>query len=86
MIRLILVTLLTFLGFVDNGPKYDLYPKPSKEKHFENLRVWIQMNFDFIALVVVILSIVFFVWFCFFITGISATDSGMMYNNFDKVI
>lgn len=86
MIRLILVTLLTLLGFNDNGPKYDLHRKPTREDKIKNIRVWIQVNFPFIALAVIIGLSVFLVWFCFFITGISAVESGMMYNQFDKVI
>ena len=86
MVNELFIILLTLLGFHDNGPKYDLHRKQTREDNINNIRVWIQVNFPFIALAVIIGLSVFFVWFCFFITGISATDSGMMYNNFDKVI
>ena len=86
MIKLLLVTLFSLLGFQDNGPKYDLHKKPCKEDYIRELRVWLTMNFSFIALAAIIGLIVFFVWFCFFITGISAVESGMLYNNLDKVI
>lgn len=78
--------LLTLLGFGNNGPKHDLRKQPNKEDNINKIRVWFQMNLDIIALAAVIGSIVFFVWFCFFISGISATESGMIYNNLDKVI
>lgn len=87
MIKTLLVTLLALFGFIQgNGPKYDLHKKPCKEDHINDLRVWLTLNFSFIALAAIICLLVFFVWFCFFITGISATDSGMLYNNLDKVI
>ena len=73
-------------GFGNNGPKYDLRKKPCKEDYVKELRVWLTMNFSFIALAAIIGLTIFFVWFCFFITGISATESGMVYNNLDKVI
>ena len=72
--------------FKGNAPKYDLHKKPCREDYINDLRVWLTLNFSFIALAAIICLLVFFVWFCFFITGISATDSGMLYNNLDKVI
>lgn len=87
MIKTLLVTLLALFGFIQgNGAKYDLHKKPCKEDYIQELRVWLTMNFSFIALAAIIGLIVFFVWFCFFITGISAVESGMLYNNLDKVI
>lgn len=80
-------TLLALFGFTQvNAPKYDLHKKPCKEDYINELRVWLTLNFSFIALAAIIGLIVFVVWFCFFITGISAVESGMWYNNLDKVI
>nr|WP_295000214.1 hypothetical protein [uncultured Methanobrevibacter sp.] len=80
-------TLLALFGFTQvNAPKYDLHKKPCKEDYINELRVWLTLNFSFIALAAIIGLIVFVVWFCFFVTGISAVESGMWYNNLDKVI
>ena len=86
MINNILLVLLTILGFRSNRPKVDLHRKPTFEDRVDEVRDWVTLNFSFIALAVVIGVLVFFVWFCFFMVGLSATDSGMLYNNFDKVI
>ena len=82
----ILLVLLTILGFRSNRPKVDLHRKPTFEDRVDKVRDWVNLNFSFIALAVVIGVLVFFVWFCFFMVGLSATESGMLYNNFDKVI
>lgn len=76
--------LFVLLGFTDNGPKYDLHKKPCKEDYIRELRVWVTMNFSFIALAAIIGLVIFFVWFCFFITGVSATEDGIYF--LDKVI
>ncbi len=80
-----LLVLLTILGR-SNRPKVDLHRKPTFEDRVDEVRDWVNLNFSFIALAVVIGVLVFFVWFCFFMVGLSATESGMLYNNFDKVI
>jgi len=82
----LLLVLLTILGFRSNRPKVDLHRKPTFEDRVDKVRDWVNLNFSFIALAVVIGVLVFFVWFCFFMVGLSATESGMLYNNFDKVI
>ena len=82
----LLLVLLTILGFRSNRPKVDLHRKPTFEDRVDEVRDWVNLNFSFIALAVVIGVLVFFVWFCFFMVGLSATESGMLYNNFDKVI
>ena len=82
----LLLVLLTILGFRSNKPKVDLHRKPTFEDRVNEVRDWVNLNFSFIALAVVIGVLVFFVWFCFFMVGLSATESGMLYNNFDKVI
>ena len=82
----LLLVLLNILGFRSNRPKVDLHRKPTFEDRVDKVRNWVNLNFSFIALAVVIGVLVFFVWFCFFMVGLSATESGMLYNNFDKVI
>jgi len=86
MMNNLLLVLLTILGFRSNRPKVDLHRKPTFEDRVDKVRDWVNLNFSFIALAVVIGVLVFFVWFCFFMVGLSATESGMLYNNFDKVI
>lgn len=83
MINNILMILLTILGF-NFGPKYDLHKKPTFEDRVDKVREWITLNFSFIALAAVIILMVFFVWFCFFVTGVSATEDGIYF--LEKVI
>lgn len=78
--------LLVLLTIRSNKPKVDLHRKPTFEDRVDKVRNWVNLNFSFIALAVIIGVLVFFVWFCFFMVGLSATESGMLYNNFDKVI
>lgn len=86
MIRLILMTLLTFLGFNFNCPKHDLHKKPTREDYKVRLNLWASMNIAIIGVAAIIFLLIIFTVFCFWIVGVSATESGMIYNNLDKVI
>lgn len=86
MINNILLVLLTILGFRVNGPKVDLHRKPTHEDYRKKLNYWASRNIGIIGVAVIIGLLVFFILFCFWVVGVSATDSGMLYNNFDKVI
>ena len=83
MIRWLFLTLSLLLGFDNNAPKYDLHKKTTKEESTMKLINWFYMNLDFIALAALILALVVFLLVCFSIGG---TESGIVYNQFDKVI
>lgn len=66
--------------------KHDLRKKPTKEDHFRTLNCWIQRNFYIIALAAIIILLILFVVVCFAIVGVSATESGVQYNQFNNII
>ncbi len=80
MVNKIFVIILTIFGFKFNQPKYDLHRKNTREQYLRNLDLWVSMNFGIISLVVLVGLVFFFVWFCFFITGVSAVESGGLRN------
>lgn len=67
-------------------PKYDLRRQPTKDDFKRNLNYWIARNFNFIALATVTSLLVVFVLMCFWLVGVSATDSGTVYNHLGGVI
>lgn len=86
VIRFILLSLLTFLGFNFNGPKHDLRKKPTREDYMARLNLWASRNIAIIGVAAIIILLIIFTVFCFWIVGVSATESGVLYNHFDKVI
>ena len=82
----ILFILLSLLGFQVNMPKHSLHKQPTCEDLRMKISFWIEMNSDIIALAIIAIGLLIFTIFCFWIVGVSATDSGLLYNNFDKVI
>lgn len=78
--------LISLFGFNNNGQVNDLRKKPTREDYKKEFNLWIGRNFNFIALAAIIFLLIFFVGFCFWVGGFSATDSGMYYNRFDKVV
>ena len=41
---------------------------------------------DIVTVAVIIIGLIVFTIFCFMFVGVSSTDSGVVYNQFDKVI
>ena len=66
--------------------KHDLRKKPTKEDRYRTLNCWIQRNFYIIALAAIIILLILFVVVCFAIVGVSATESGVQYNQFNNII
>lgn len=81
----ILLVLLTILGFRITGPKVDLHKKPTHEDYRKKLNCWASRNIAIIGVIAIIILLIVFISFCFW-RGVSATESGMLYNQFDKVI
>lgn len=67
-------------------PKNSLHRQPCKDDFKTEITNWTLMNLDYIALAVMIFLLIFFVLFCFWSVGVSATDSGLQYNHFEEVI
>lgn len=66
--------------------KHDLRKKPTKEDHYRTLNCWVQRNFYIIALAAIIILLITFVVVCFALVGVSATESGIQYNQFNNII
>lgn len=78
---------LLYLVFVGTPqPKHSLHKKPTKEDFSRNLNCWIQRNFYIICLAFLLILFITFVIFCFWICGVSATESGNVYNHIGDVI
>lgn len=80
----ILIILLTLLGF--NFNNNDLHRRNTWEDHKRNLNFWVTRNMDIVTVAVIIIGLIVFTIFCFMFVGVSSTDSGVVYNQFDKVI
>jgi len=63
-----------------------LQKKPTREDYQKEINYWVTRNFGIIAIVTVIFLLIVFVIVCFAIVGVSATDSGVVYNHFNEVI
>jgi hypothetical protein len=77
---------LLFIGTEKNVPKYNLHKRQDKEDILLKINRIIEMNFYTIALAVIILLFLVFIWACFTIVGLSATDSGLTYNAMERII
>lgn len=80
--------LLVLLGllFGTKGPVYDLRKKPTKEDYIRNFNCWVQRNFGIIVFLTMIALLVIFVIVCYMFVGVSAVESGNVYNHFMDVI
>lgn len=78
--------LLVLLFETQEGPKYDLRRKPTKETYKYKVNLWVQRNFYIICIAIIILLFVAFVGFCFMIVGVSGVESGTYYNHFQEVV
>ena len=85
MMSEILMILLTWLGFTFHDPN-DLRRRDTLDDHKCNLNFWVIENMDIVAGATIIIVLTIFTIFCFWIVGVSATDSGLLYNQLDKVI
>lgn len=74
------------IGANNQAPKYNLHKHQDKEDILLKINRIIEMNFYTIALAVIILLFLVFIWACFTIVGLSATDSGLTYNAMERII
>lgn len=83
MFRLILLILLNLFGFKGVDTPKSLY---KQEPMTVKLERWIGERIHILCFIILMLVFIVFVAACFFICGVSATESGMMYNHFGDVI
>ena len=76
------LTLLLSMVFSNKS----LYRKPTMEDFKKEINLWVTRNFGIIAIVSIIFLLIVFLWVCFALVGVSATDSGVQYNHFHEVI
>lgn len=67
-------------------PKYSLHKQPTKEDFTRNLNCWIQRNFYIICILAILFLLLAFVFVCFAIVGVSAVESGTVYNHMEAII
>ena len=78
--------LVNLFNNTNTGEPVRLQKQASKEDICKELYDLIARNFDFIALVVVLICIIVFIYACFSLTGVSAVESGNYYNHLTGVI
>ena len=83
MIRSLLILLF---GTSKNVPKHDLRKKPTSEDAIIELTHFLQRNFYIICVLAIIFLLIVFVIVCYALVGVSATDSGTMYNSMERII
>ena len=94
MIRSIISTLSLLWILLVGTPTPDkstiLNKKMSKQEKRTYMKIrfnlWIERNFGFIALAAILILLLLFVVMCFWLIGVSAVESGTMYNHFEEVI
>jgi len=83
----ILSLLLTLLiGNSQDSKSTILNKKPTHEDNVKSINQWIERNFYIICLAFLVILMIVFIFVCFAICGISATDSGQYYNQLGGVI
>ena len=75
-----ITTILSLLLGTNTAAKHSLYKEPTKEDFSKKLNCWVYRNFYIIALVFLVAVFVTCIISCFYICGLSATESGMMRN------
>lgn len=80
-----LIYLLIF-GNTTNKPVYDLRKKPTREDHYRDFNLWIQRNFYFICLATILVCLVVFIISCYLLVGVSAVESGTVYNHMEDLV
>jgi hypothetical protein len=74
-----ILSLLALVKETDDG-KVRLEKQPTKEDYFKSFECWIQRHFTILCFIMIVFLLVFFIWLCFTIVGVSAVESGGMRN------
>ena len=67
-------------------PKNDLRKQADKHDFKRNLNHFIERNFNIIALAAIAILLIIFCIVCFWIIGVSAVESGTVYNHMNNII
>ena len=79
-------SLLILLFGNKNVPKHDLRKKPTSDDAIKSLNNFVERNFYIICLLAIIFLLIVFVIVCYAIVGVSATESGIQYNQFHNIV
>ena len=74
------------LNGTDNVPKHDLRKKPTSDDAIKSLNDFLQRNFYIICVASIIFLLIVFVIVCYMVVGVSAVESGTVYNNMEAII
>ena len=67
-------------------PKHDLRKKPTSDDAKKSLNDFLQRNFYIICVLAIIFLLIVFVIVCYMVVGVSAVESGTVYNNMEAII
>jgi hypothetical protein len=73
-------------GTETNVPKASLHKQEEAEDILQKLNEIIARNFYVISLAIIVLCFLLFVFCCFAIVGMSGTESGLTYNQLQRII
>ena len=83
MIRSLLILLF---GTSKNVPKHDLRKKPTSDDAMKSLNEFLQRNFYIICVLAIIFLLIVFCTVCYMLVGVSAVESGTVYNHMEAII
>lgn len=61
-------------------------PADCRKNFHATLKCWFNRHFYIICILAFVIGIIFFCWFFFWFAGVSAVESGTVYNQMDKII
>ena len=67
-------------------PKHDLRKRPTSDDAMKSLNEFLQRNFYIICVASIIFLLIVFVIICYLLVGVSAVESGAVYNNLEAII
>ena len=82
-LELLLMTLINLLGFNTTKPRADLHKKVGMMDRIEE---FLLSHATFFLILSIIILLILFVTLMFAICGVSATESGNLYNHFGDIL
>jgi predicted RND superfamily exporter protein len=78
--------LILLFGTSKNVPKHDLRKKPTSDDAIKSLNEFLQRNFYIICVLAIIFLLIVFCTVCYMLVGVSAVESGTVYNHMEAII
>jgi predicted RND superfamily exporter protein len=67
-------------------PKHDLRKRNTSDDAMKGLNEFLQKNFYIICVLAILFLLIVFVICCYMVVGVSAVESGTVYNNMEAII